>query len=151
MLFGVFTNMENTTTKLISIHKLTKFFKKIYTGSNPEQLKELEKELMKMYPSEESEVLLSTDYSEDENSVGVSIYVSNPIPQVEATKMDFPALMFQYLSHADTRKLPSVFECLERMEKTGTDCYELDFIPVFYTDEINKYDIHFRIFRVKEV
>lgn len=93
--------MENTTTKIISIHRLTNFFKKIYLGLNQEQLKELEKELLKIYPSENSEVLFSTDYSEEDNSVGVSIYVSNPISQNDVTKLEFPILISQYLSRAD--------------------------------------------------
>jgi hypothetical protein len=141
--------MENTTTKIISIHKLTKVFKKVYLGANQEQLKELEKELMKVYPSEESEVLFSTDYSEEDNSVGISIYVSNPVPATETTKLELPVLMSQYLNYADVRKLPSVFECLERMEQQGKDIYELDFIPVFYNEDLDDHYIHIRFFKLR--
>lgn len=135
-----------TANEIISIQKLAKSFEKIYHGLDKNQLEELDKETKKIYPSEESEVFLSTDYSEEENSVGVSIYVSKPLSQNNLPKINFDKLMLEYLLRTDIRKLPVLFECIERMEQKGKNQYKIDFIPVFYTKELDKHDIHFRIF-----
>ena len=55
--------------------------------------------------------------------------------------------MFEYLLRADIEKLPDVFECIKLMERKEGNKYEVDFIPVFYTEEIDRYDIHFRIIK----
>ncbi|MCP5501129.1 MAG: hypothetical protein H7A25_14575 [Leptospiraceae bacterium] len=139
--------MENTN-KIISLQKLAQIFTKVYRGLNPEQLLKLEEELLKLYPSEESEVLVSADYSEEKNSVGLSIYVSKPFPQENIQKLEWDRLMLEYLLRADVRRLPVVYECLERMERKASEKYELDFIPVFYNDELGDYYIHIRIFKL---
>lgn len=131
----------------VSIHKLAKIFEKIYAGLDTYQIGELEKELLKMYPSEESEVLFSAGYTEDTNSVGISVYVSNPLTGDNLQKVNFDKLIFEYLIRADISKLPQVLGCLERMERKGGKSDEVDFIPVFYTKDINKHDIHFRIIK----
>ncbi|MCB1159080.1 MAG: hypothetical protein H7A25_20045 [Leptospiraceae bacterium] len=136
--------MENMNT-IISLQKLAQIFTKVCRGFKSEQLSKLEEELLKLYPSEESEVLVSADYSEEKNSVGLSIYVSKPLSQENLSKLEWDRLMLEYLLRADVRKLPPVYECLERMERKTPEKYELDFIPVFYTEEIDKHDIHFRI------
>lgn len=135
----------NKDKSLISIHKITKSFQKIYAGLNTQQLEELDKELMKMYPSENSEVLFCSDYGEEENSIGISIYVSAPKTNDNLQKISFDKLVFEYLIRADLSKLMQVSDCLKLMESKGTSQYEIDFVPVFYTKEIDKYDIHFRI------
>lgn len=133
----------------VSVHQLAKIFKKIYAGLDTYQLGELDKELVKMYPSDESEILFTLGYSEDTNSVGVSIYVSKPLLAEKVEKMSFDKLMFEYLVRADISKLHQVFRCLEYMERKEGDAYEVDFIPVFYTKAIDKHDIHFRIIKNK--
>ena len=131
--------------KLVSVHKLAKSFQKIYAGLNEQQLEALDKELMKIYPSEESEVLFGSDYGEGENSMGISIYVTQPLMEENLKKISFDKLVFEYLVRADVSKLNQVSECLSLMEIKADDHYEIDFIPVHYTKAINKYDIHLRI------
>ena len=130
---------------IVSIHKLTKAFEKIYAGLDEEQLMELDKELSKIYPSEDSEVLLASDYGEEENSVGISIYVSKPLVADQLQSISFDKLVLEYLLRADLSNLIQVSECLQLMESRGENHYDIDFIPVFYTKEIDKYDIHLRI------
>jgi len=133
----------------VRISLIAKAFAKIYKTIDKQQIAEIETELLKIYPSPESEVLLSADYDDEENSVGVSIYVSKPLPSDMVQKMNFDKLMFEYLLYADISKLHDVFECLQLMERKGSEAYEIDFIPVFYTKEIDSYDINFRILKNK--
>lgn len=128
----------------ISIKKLALAFEKIYKGIQQYQLDELDKEIIKIYPSTESEVLLSADYEEEENSIGMSIYVSKPQTE-NIEKKTFDKIMFEYLIHADIEKLVNFAECIELMERKQGTNYDIDFIPVFYTQEIGKYDLHIRI------
>lgn len=138
--------MENNQT-FISIHKLAKAFEKIYKGLNQFQLGELDKELIKMYPSDESEVLFMTGYDEETNSIGVSLYISSPSTETKIEKIDFDKLMFAYLVRADLTKMSQVFECLKLMERKSGEEYEVDFIPVHYTETIDKHSINFRIIK----
>ena len=131
----------------VSVHKLTKIFEKIYAGLDTYQLGELDKELVKMYPSEESEVWFYSDYDEEGNSVGISIYITKPLSEEAAQPKSFDKLMSAYLMRADIAKLPKVSSCLGRMEKKVGEGYEVDFIPVHYTKKIDKYNIHFRIIK----
>ncbi len=137
----------NTNQNTVSIHKLARSFEKIYKGLDKHQISEMDKELIKMYPSKESEVLLSTDYGEEENSMGVSIYVSKPLAKEKLEPISFDKLMFENLIRADISKLTNVSECIELMERKGSNTYEIDFIPVFYNEELKDYYIHFRITR----
>ena len=137
--------MNEENTKTVSIHKIAKQFEKIYNGLNQEQLEQMDEELLKIHPSEESDVFMSADYDEDENSIGISIFISNPLPQENLQKLSFDKLMFEYLIRADIKKLPTVLECLELMERKGSEQYEIHYMPVFYTEQLGDYDIHFRI------
>ena len=130
---------------LVSVHKLAKSFQKIYAGLNRDQLGELDNELLKMYPANQSEILLFSDYDEEENSVGISIYVTQPLAEENVQKKSFDKLMLEYLIRADISKLPQVFSCLAFMERKEGEDYEVDFIPVSYTKKIDKYNIHLRI------
>lgn len=135
----------NKEKKHISIHKIAQSFHKIYEGLNKEQLKELDKELLKMYPSEHSEVLFFPDYGEEENSMGLSIYVTHPQKDKAVKAINFSQLVLEYLIRADIAKLPQLSLCIELLERKGTNNYEVDFIPAFYNEDIDEYNIHFRI------
>lgn len=133
---------------ILNIKKLSKAFDKIYRGIDKQQLDELDKELIKIYPTDDSEVLLSTDYDEEENSVGVSIYISKPETDKNLQKISFGELMFQYLIYADLNKIDDVWECIELMERKQGDKYDVDFIPVFYNDDLGDFYIHLRITKI---
>lgn len=135
----------NKEKKHISIHKLAQSFQKIYAGLDKTQLTALEEELLKMYPSEQSEVLFFPDYGEEENSMGLSIYVTHPKKEKVIEKVNFDQVIFKYLIRADVAKLPQLSFCIELLEQRGTDKYEVDFIPVFCNEAIDEYNIHFRI------
>ena len=135
----------DTEKTIVNIKKLARAFDKIYKGIAQNQLDELNKELLKIHPTDDSEVLLFADYDEEENSMGLSIYVSNPDTDEELEALSFDKLMFEYLLLADITKLSNVWECIELMERSEGEDYDMDFIPVFYTKEIDKYDLHIRI------
>ena len=63
-------------------------------------------------------------------------------------KLSFDQLVFEYLIRADISKLAQVASCLKLMENNN---YDIDFMPVFYTEEINKYDTHLRISRTNSI
>ena len=136
--------MQNNKSRQ-SIKKLALVFEKIDKGAQQFQLSELNKELLKIYPSSESELSLSADYSEDDNSVGISIYVSKPQTDKLTQAIPFGKLMFEYLIRADIKKLVNFAECIELMERKTANKYDIDFIPVFYNDELGDYYIHLRI------
>ncbi len=138
----------DTDRQIVNIKKTAKAFDKIYKGIEKHQLDELDKELVKIYPTDESEVLISTDYDEEENSVGVSIYVSKPQTSENEQIITFDKLMFEYLIYADIAKLTHVWECIKLMERKKGDKYDLDFIPVFYNDDLGDYYIHCRITKI---
>lgn len=132
---------------IISVQKLITHFDTIYKSINKTQVEKLENELLKMHPSHKSEVFISSDYSEEENSVGISIYISEPKTGNEKKPLAFDTLMQEYLIKADISKFKQVYECLELMSKKGNENYEVDFIPVFYNDELKDYYIHIRIIK----
>ena len=132
----------------VNIKKIATVFEKIHKGIVQFQLDELDKELIKIYPTNESEILLSADYSEDDNSVGISIYVSKPQTSENTENIPFDKIMFEYLIRCDIEKLTNFAECVELMERAKGDKYDIDFIPVFYTKEIDKYDLHLRITKI---
>lgn len=131
--------------KLVSVYQLAKAFEKMYKGLNKEQLRVFEEELLKMYPSEESKVLLFPDYEDGENSMGMSIYVTNPLAANAVKKMDFSKLMFEYLIKADITRFTALDSCINLMESRGGESYEVDLIPAAYDEDIEEYNIHFRI------
>lgn len=135
----------DTNKATININSLIKKFEKIYKGLNKEQLTELDKELSKIYPSEQSEVLIAADYDNDENSMGLDIFISQPLSTTTVKNINFDKLMQEYLIRADINKLTNVVKCLELMENKGKNNYEIDFIPVFYNDDLKNYYFHSRI------
>lgn len=130
---------------IISVHKIIQFFSKAATKLDEQQLKALDEELKKIYPTEKSEVSLTSSYSEEDNSIGISIFLSHPIQEEPVVALSFNQLMSEYLIRADIAKLPQVFDCINLLEKKEGQQYTVDFIPVFYTEAINKHDIHLRI------
>ena len=128
-----------------TVFKMMQIFNKIEKGAHTEHLAALSEELLKIHPTDESEVYLTTDYDNEEYSVGASIYVSNPLAAENVKPIPFGKLMKEYLLRSDVNKLQYIAECLELMERTDGDQYDVDFIPVFYTEEIGSHDIHFRI------
>ena len=139
-------NMEKDNPT-VSVHKIAKAFQKMHKGLVQYQLDALEKELLNMYPSEESEVMIFTDYDEEENSIGVGLYVSKAIQVKAAEKIDFDQLMLEFLKRMDISRMAQLYSCIGLMErKEGTD-YELDLIPVHYSKNIDKHTINFRIFK----
>ena len=133
------------TKNPFTVFKMIQIFDKIEKGAHAEHLAVLSEELQKMHPTDESEVFFSTDYSVDENSVGVSIYVSNPIATEKAKPMPFGKLMTEYLLRSDVTELSNTAQCLNLIERADGNEYDVDFIPVFYTEEIDKHDINIRI------
>lgn len=130
---------------IISVHKIIQFFSKAAIKLDEQQLKALDEELKKIYPTEKSEVSLTSSYSEEDNSIGISIFLSHPIQEEPVVTLSFNQLMSEYLIRADIAKLPQVFDCINLLEKKEGQQYTVDFIPVFYTEAINKHDIHLRI------
>lgn len=141
--------MVEQNQPFVSVYRISEVFEKIYDGLDTYQLDELDKELMKIYPSEESKIWFYADYDEEDNTVGISIYITNPCPLSEEEEtispMDFDRLMITYLIRADIGNLPQLACCLGKMEEKQGEEYEIDFIPVHYTKKIDKYNIHFRI------
>ena len=92
----------------VNVHKIAKAFQKFNMGLEPYQLDALEKELLNMYPSEDSEVMIFTDYDEEENSIGLGLYVSKA-KQVEVSqKINFDLLMLEYLQRMDVSRNGSI-------------------------------------------
>ncbi len=133
------------TEQTVSVQSLAQYFQKIYEGLPDEQRSVFDKEIRQMYPSPQSEVSVSSGYNEDDNSIGVSVYVSKPLREDEINPKNFGELMREYLHFSDTSRFVDIFECLQLMERqSGTD-YEIDFIPVLYTQRLDSFYIHYRI------
>ncbi len=129
----------------VIIKKLNSAFKKASEGIEKSQQDEFNREIMKMYPQKDSKASISADYDEKENSVGFSIYVSAPSLGVKPPEIHFSKFIYECLLLSDADKLKNVWECIELMErKEGTE-YDLDFIPVYYNNELYEYYIHGRI------
>ncbi len=132
----------------VNITKLAKAFGKIYKGLDKEQVSMIVKEEMnKVIPSENSEVYMTASYDEKDNSIGINIYISNPLAKEDVKEQNFDKIMFEYLLRADIEKLPGVMESIKLMESKGTDNYSIDSIPVSYTKELGDYYFHFRIIK----
>ena len=139
-------NMEKDNPT-VNVHKIAKAFRQFYKGLEQYQLDALEKELLNMYPSEDSEVMIFTGYDEEDNSIGVSLFVTNAIQVEGKQKMDFNQLLLEYLIRMDIERMDQLDNCIRLMERKEGDSYEVDFIPVSYNKRIDKYNIHFRIIK----
>ncbi len=139
----------NDTKQSISIYKLAKAFEKMskgFSGKSKEELAIIEQqEMSKIIPSENSEVYMVADYDNDENSIGLSIYVSNPLEKKQIKEIHFNKIMFEYLLRADINKLKNIMECIDLMENKGKDNYSIDGIPVFYSKKTDDYYFQIRI------
>ena len=134
--------MSTPEKPALSLLKMIRAFEKIGRGIAPFPLGELEKELLKMQPSEESEVSFFADYDEEDHSLGLSIYVSLPLAEEKPEKCSFGMMMHDYLLRADLKNLPAVWNCLQMTEQKEGETYEIDFIPVFFNEELG--DFYFR-------
>ena len=133
-----------------TIYNITKAFEKVFEGTDKLRCNALDNELIKIQPSENSQVLLSTDYDEEENSVGLSIYVSNPQTGNHLVPLSFDKLMYQFLIRTQVSKLENIWECISLMERKEGNKYSIDFIPVFYNNELDDYYLHLRITKIPE-
>ncbi len=136
----------NNNNKKVSISKLVKAFEKIYKGLNKMQITAFEtEELFKIVPSEETEVFMASDYDDEENSMGVSLYVSKPLANQNPESIRFDKIMFECLVKADTKKFSNIMQCINLMERKGTDNYSIDYIPVSYDKKLGDYYIQYTI------
>lgn len=136
--------MEQESENFLSVWQLAKQFEKIYQGLDKTQVQVLEQELLKMYPSDQSQVWIFSGYSEDDNLIGMNIGISQALDETKTAK-SFNELMKNYLFYADIQKLKGVSECINLMERKTGKRYEVDLIPAFYHHELKEYHIHFRI------
>jgi hypothetical protein len=120
-------------------------FEKIGKQAQEIQLNELSKELSKIYPSESSLVAMMCDYDEEENSVGLSVYVSAPTLPEAAKETDFYVFFAASLMLVEPEQLKKMLTCLTLMEQKDGEKYDLDFVPVFFNDELKEYYLHCRI------
>lgn len=140
------SDMEKNNST-VNVHNIAKAFQRFHKGLEQRQLHALEKELMNMYPSEDSEVMIFTGYDEKGNSIGVSLFVTKAIKVEEKQKMGFNQLMLEYLIRMDIERMDALNNCIRLMERKEGDQYEVDFIPVSYNKRIDKYSLHFRIIK----
>ncbi len=129
----------------ISIHKIKKAFEKIYAGMDKTLVPELENEIHQLVPSDTSEVYMVAGYDEQDNRIGVSVYVSNPLNKADIKDMHFDEIFYQWLLKANITKLPDVMECIDYMERKGTDRYEIGFINVSYNKGLGDHCFNFSI------
>jgi len=136
----------NTKKETVSIFRIAKAFEKIYKGLNKEQISIIEQqEMVKVVPSNKTEVHIGVGYEDEGNSIGLSIYVSNPKKSPNPQKVRFDKLMFEYLLKSDVERLTNVMECINLMERKGKNSYTIDGIPVFYSEDLGDYYLHLRI------
>ncbi len=136
----------NDSTPKISVLKLSQAFDKIYKGLDKMQVTALEtEELYKIIPSDKTEVFMASDYDNDDNSIGLSVFVSNPRKEINPNEKCFDKIMSEYLIRADISKFANIMQCINLMERKGTDKYSIDFIPVSYNDELKDYYLQFTI------
>lgn len=139
--------MEQEQQEFLSVWQIAQQFEKIYQGIDKTQVQVLEQELLKMYPSEKSQVWIFSDYGEDDNSIGLDIGISEALKNVDTPKT-FAQLMQNYLIYTDLQKLTGLAECIKLMERKAGEKYEVDLIPVFYHDELKNHHIHLRIIKL---
>jgi hypothetical protein len=84
---------------------LLHLFYKISEQTQETHLREFSKELRKIYPTENSLVTIISDYDEEENSVGLSIYVASPALLKDVEKTDFYAFFAASLTLVEPAKL----------------------------------------------
>ncbi len=137
--------MNNNSTK-ISVFKLSQAFEKIYKGLNKMQVTALEtEELFKVIPSHSTEVFMASGYDNDDNTIGLSVYISNPLKENNSQIKSFDKIMNEYLQRSDTSRFENIMQCINLMESKGKDKYTLDFIPVFYNEDLKEYYLHLSI------
>lgn len=124
---------------------LLDLFDKVSEQAQEMQLNEISKELSKIYPSEISLVTMMGDYDEQDNSVGLSIYVSDPALPEGVEEMDFYTFFAASLMLVEPAKLKNILACFTLMERKDGEKYDIDFVPVFFSDKLNEYYFHCRI------
>ncbi len=139
--------MTTQTANPVSIDAINKAFRKIYAGMDKTLVPELENEIHQLVPSENSEVYMVAGFNDEDNRISVSVYVSNPIDKSEVKDIHFDEIFFRWLLKANILKLSDVMECINYMERKGTDRYEIGFISASYNKKLEEYYFHFSIIK----
>ncbi len=129
------------TKTVTSIDSLHKAFIKIHEGLETEFVSRIEQEMIQLVPSENSSVFLKAGYSENENTLSLNVYVSNP--QSEVKEIHFSDIIYQWLIKADVENLPLIQKYILLMEAKKGDSYEIDAIPAIYNDQLKEYYLRF--------
>ncbi len=129
------------TKTITSIDSLHKAFIKIYQGLGVEFVSRIEQEMIQLVPSEDSSVFLKAGYSENENTLSLNVYVSNP--QKDPKEIHFSEIIYQWLIKADVENLPLIQKYILLMEAKKGDSYDIDAIPAIYTEQLKEYYLRF--------
>jgi len=135
----------NTIPKISNFKELKEVFNRIYKGLDKTQLAQFELEMQKLIPSDKSEIFIASGTDNEDNSITISSYVSDPA--INHDYLTFDKIMELWLQIVDFDKLKNISECLDILEQTQKDDYEVDYIPVRYNDKINKHTTNFRIIK----
>jgi len=137
--------METFVENNININSVLVAFDKICSGLNPQRVSVMEKELQKMVPSAESEVLIKTGYSDNDNTLSINLFVNKVLSVDKLDVTDLNKILRKMILKADISELSNVKLCIDMMERKKGDVYVIDGIPAFYDDESDDFYIHITI------
>lgn len=135
----------DVTAQSINIDSIASSFTKMYEGLSADALPGIEKELAKIVPSASSKVLLSAGFDENNSTLIINIFVTNPQKNVEPDTITFSSVLSLLLQFSEIKKLPDVMDCIDRLERNFGDNYTIDGIPVSYNEDTGMYYFRFTI------
>ncbi len=135
----------DVTAQSISIDSIAALFTKMYQRLPQKALTVIEKELAKIVPTASSRVLFSAGFSEDDNTLIINIFVTNPNKNTAQDTITFTSVLSLLLQYAEINKLSDVMDCIHRLERSSGDDYIIDGIPVTFNEDTGMYYFRFTI------
>ena len=131
------------TEQKVSVDSLHKAFQKISAGLDPVKLSRIEKEMRKIVPTENSEVIAMPGYIDEDNRLSISLYISEV---QEVSNLKFDDIIEKLLKKISIDKLDILNKCVLRLESKGTK-YDIDATEIRYSDSVNSYNTELYIFK----
>ena len=130
----------------LQIQQSIELFDKLYSLLDKTRIPRLNEELVKLVPTQNSKVFMSTDMIYEPASIGFTVLVSNPASNVSVETIDFTEVFKMWAKKNIKKRVQNVNICLTELTMAVSDKWDIDFVEVYYDESSTYYALHFRIF-----
>ena len=131
----------------INVATILQSFAKIHAGLQEKYLSVVEKEISRIMPLPESEVVTMAGYGEEENEMSMTFFVSKLQDAEISTEHKFMDTITALLMKTDIEKLVHVHDCLRLLEKKGAK-YQIDATKAKHNKRLGDYVFYLFISKI---